>query len=51
MDKNESDLMKEFIEKGRGSGDGPDDEHEVKEVEYVSSKGRPVLRPTVDRVQ
>lgn len=35
MNKSESDLMKEFIEAGRGSGDGPDDEHEVKEVEYA----------------
>lgn len=51
MDKSESDLMKEFVEAGRGSGDGPEDEHEVKEAEYVSSEERPVLRPTVDRVQ
>lgn len=51
MNKSESDLMKEFIAARHGSGDGPDDEHEVKEVEYVSSKERPVLRPAVDRVQ
>lgn len=51
MNKSESDLMKEFVEAGRGSGDGPDDEHEVKEAEYVSSKERPVLCPAVDRVQ
>lgn len=51
MSKSESDLMKELIETGRGSGDGPEDEHEVKEAEYVGSKERPVLRPAVDRVQ
>lgn len=51
MDKSESDLMKEFIEAGRGSGDGPEDEHEVKEAEYVSNEERSVLRPAVDRVQ
>lgn len=56
MGKSESDLMKEFIEAGRGSGDGPDDEHEVKnldkikEVEYADSGRRSVLRPAVDRV-
>lgn len=51
MNKSESDLMKEFIEAGRGSGEGPDDEHDVKEVEYDSSEERPVLRSTMDRVQ
>lgn len=51
MNKSESDLMKEFIAAGRGSGDGPEDEHEIKEPEYVSSKECPVLRPAVDRVQ
>lgn len=51
MNKSESDLMKEFVTAGRGSGDGPYDEHEVKEVEYGSDNERPVLRPAVDRVQ
>ena len=51
MNKSESDLMKEFIKAGRGSGEGPDDEHDVKEVKYGDSERRPVLRPTVDRVQ
>lgn len=51
MNKSESNLMKEFIEAGRGSGDGPEDEHEGKEAEHVGSKYRPVLRPAVDRVQ
>lgn len=51
MSKSESDLMKELARAGRGSGDGPDDEHKVKEAEYVSSKERHVLRPAVDRVQ
>lgn len=43
-EKSESDLMKEFVEAGRGAGDGPDDEHEVKEVEYADSERRAVLR-------
>lgn len=51
MNKSESDIMKEFIKAGRGSGEGPDDEHGVKEVEYGDSERRPVLRPTMDRVQ
>lgn len=51
MDVRESDIMERYVETGRGSGDGPDDEHEVKEVEYGDSERRPVLRPTVDRVQ
>ena len=38
MNKSESDLMKEFVEEGRGTGDGPYDEHEVKEVEHADSK-------------
>lgn len=51
MDKSESDLMEEFVEAGHGSGDGPENEHEVKEAEYGSIKERPILRSAVDRVQ
>lgn len=43
-EERESDLMKEFVEAGRGSGDGPDDEHETKEVEYAEGERRAVLR-------
>ncbi|WP_297156765.1 hypothetical protein [uncultured Ellagibacter sp.] len=50
-EESESDLMREFVEAGRGTGDGPDDEHAVKEVEYADSERRSVLRPAVDRVQ
>lgn len=36
--KEEVKLLSLFVEQGRGTGDGPDDEHEVKEVEHANSK-------------
>lgn len=37
---NEAEEMKKFIEEGRGSGEGPDDEHEIEEVQYADSERR-----------
>ena len=36
--KEEVKLISIFVEDGRGTGDGPDDEHEIKEVEHADSK-------------
>lgn len=36
--KEEAKLLSLLVEEGRGAGDGPDDEHEVKEVEHADSK-------------
>ena len=36
--KEEVKLLSLFVEQGRGTGDGPDDEHEVKEGEHANSK-------------
>ncbi len=36
--KEEVKLLSLFVEEGRGTGDGPEDEHEVKEVEHANSK-------------
>lgn len=35
MDVSERDLLKKLVADGRGTGDGPDDEHEVEEIEYA----------------
>ena len=50
-EESESDLLRKLVEAGRGGGEGPEDEHEVEEVEYADSERRSVLRPAVDRVQ
>lgn len=36
--KEEVKLLSLFVKEGRGTGDGPDDEHKVKEVEHADSK-------------
>lgn len=36
--KEEVKLLSLLVEEGRGNGEGPKDEHEVKEVEHVNSK-------------
>ena len=36
--KEEAKLLSLLVEEGRGTGDGPYDEHEVKEVEHADSK-------------
>ena len=36
--KEEAKLLSLLVEEGRGTGDGPDDKHEVKEVEHADSK-------------
>lgn len=38
-EESESDLLRKLVEAGRGGGEGPEDEHEVKEVEYGDSAG------------
>lgn len=36
--KEETKLLSLLVEEGRGTGDGPDDEHKIKEVEHADSK-------------
>ena len=36
--KEETKLLSLLVEEGRGTGDGPDDEYEVKEGEHADSK-------------
>ena len=36
--KEEAKLLSLLVEEGRGTGNGPDDEHKVKEVEHANSK-------------
>ena len=36
--KEEVKLLSLFVEEGRGTGDGPNDEHKIKEVEHADSK-------------
>lgn len=36
--KEETKRLSLLVEEGRGTGDGPDDDHKIKEVEHADSK-------------